>query len=1147
MQRSIPVVLALLLAAGCRDDHWPTGPAAPPSDPASARGAEAAANPTGAFHFLPPLGKAMAHAGDFDGSLSPAVRVCEWSGGACEREVAEFTSVGGGSERVRAEPGEGHYVVNWHTGRSSLEAGRIYRIRVFLGERELGHADALATGSGKGRSGTGSRGLYPLSVGSTLPIKFRIERVRADQLPGAPGDPAGPAIPDLGFRARAQDYSDTHPRLRGLPLSFNTLLLSFTPATTVGEANAVLDRLGATIVGGIPGAAGGSGILFLRLPSTDHPEMIEVLAFLRGHSRVKVAVQDVLLSAGMVSRRGRSVPAAWVWDLNPWAGNWGLEAISVPQMWNLNAAIQKAIERDKRDSPLTGVLDVGFQAHEDLSFHENIDPTAVHAHGNHVAGIIGAGFNNGRGVDGVNPFARLVVTGGFGLPSNDPELKVRQSWGEGYVMGYYDLVLKKTGAGPRIERKVKVVNTSVQYNWRWVKGSPDQPGDEGRAARELVESQSNMVTEIQEVILRRKVALPVWVTIAGNDIGMEARWGSPMAFAGLRGAASDANIIVVEALDAPGTKRWGSSNHTAHLSAPGVDIQSTVLDGRYEFDSGTSMAAPHVAGLVGYLYTLDPGLGAPNLVQNPVRALLLQYAERKEMAEGVAPRINAFATVMGLEAGKPARDRRVLRMLLDVDDNTRDGNQRVDWNGNRIEQGALHVTTGPEQRFGDYARIGDETIDMRDFRRWRDWLLQAEGKVDGFDVRPDAPGDPPHRKLDLNGDGEVEAREKENVYPRGDFNGDGIISRTEKREVPGIKNGEPVTDLEVLKELFEDPDHDKRDLEALIDSWDLEVDASSCFTIAGAVTLRVTFNQDGIASTTRRITKADRDDKVRVFNGALPGTGVIRVTVLAEAFDAAGGKLGESTLEVEVSPGSDRRWNPACECLPPARSLAPEAVLPLRSAPLDVRDGAVRPLRTGPLALRDGAPRPLLSLGHPCDLEDGVSFDYLTGEYMEVVEGDMVEIRVKAYVSDSRCTPKDITIDFDPGEPSDLSIVFDPDFCDPARPGCELLPGDYGVILVVIRFTALEVGDYYVRFSGPEYREESPIHIVVEGVVTPCPVREEARGRGAPGGREVGTTRWLAGWAGRLLGARFPGPDGLRTGRNGAWAGADRVGRRPAR
>ena len=95
---------------------------------------------------------------------------------------------------------------------------------------------------------------------------------------------------------------------------------------------------------------------------------------------------------------------------------------------------------------------------------------------------------------------------------------------------------------------------------------------------------------------------------------------------------------------------------------------------------------------------------------------------------------------------------------------------------------------------------GDGNIDMSDFRRWRDWLLQTEG---GSRLAFD--GEAKNDKLDANYNGDVESGNKEQLYSRGDFNGDGILDRESTELWPGVL--EPRTDLEVLvkSKLWNDP------------------------------------------------------------------------------------------------------------------------------------------------------------------------------------------------------------------------------------------------------------------------------------------------------------------------------------------------------
>src|SRR5262249_15443839 len=99
-------------------------------------------------------------------------------------------------------------------------------------------------------------------------------------------------------------------------------------------------------------------------------------------------------------------------------GNWGLKAEGVPAAWNL---LDTA--RLKRPRFETAVLDRGFDNLPDLrlpsvepAFQRLLFcPVSPTPHGNHVAGIVGARFDNSdpadptrsRGVSGVNPLAAI--------------------------------------------------------------------------------------------------------------------------------------------------------------------------------------------------------------------------------------------------------------------------------------------------------------------------------------------------------------------------------------------------------------------------------------------------------------------------------------------------------------------------------------------------------------------------------------------------------------------------------------------------------------------------------------------------------------------------------------------------------------------
>ena len=81
------------------------------------------------------------HTGGFSGtpttSLFPTVKVCRWTGTACAgADVATF-KLSDGSLQVRDDD----YVADWATNTASPQLGELFRVRVFLGQFEIGARD----------------------------------------------------------------------------------------------------------------------------------------------------------------------------------------------------------------------------------------------------------------------------------------------------------------------------------------------------------------------------------------------------------------------------------------------------------------------------------------------------------------------------------------------------------------------------------------------------------------------------------------------------------------------------------------------------------------------------------------------------------------------------------------------------------------------------------------------------------------------------------------------------------------------------------------------------------------------------------------------------------------------------------------------
>ena len=731
----------------------------------------------------------------------------------------------------------------------------------------------------------------------------------ADQLPGDPDDLAAEAIPRQDFEPRADVYSDDHPELGGMLISHNTLLLVFTLETSVAEANAILADIEAQIIGGMPGVAGQApGILVVRVQTGNHPELIALIETLEQHPNVEIVVQDSLLQEPvpaqesdeavrpqMIPGPNSGIPADWTWEPIPDGGNWGMELIRAPQMWNLNAAIEQ-----RGSATATGVLDTGFaESHKDLEY-SSIVSEEERAHGTHVAGTVAATFDNGVGVDGVTPFAELHARARDTISSDGNWFR---SAGQVHIFSFAELI--------NDHPEVRVVNISLGYNWA---GNAGIDSDINTAAQRIANRHGALFGLGQLIRVATGDELPVVVASAGNDSNhpnlpptagtKDAKYASPFNNAALE--HDIANVIVVESLandtSSPGgATRSGFSNVNGHVSAPGSAVLSTVLSDNYDYNWGTSFAAPHVTGLVSYLYSLDPDLPRPTLTSNPILDILQDSAV--PVAGGASDRIDAFAAVLQLDAYRGFPN--VLEQLLDIDDGTLDGNQRV--------QFGTDIDFTVED--GEY----DGNIDMADFRRWRDWLLQVEN-----DPALDLDGSEDHPKKDVNGNGLVGMPSEENLYPRGDFNGDGRLSRTAKAFVPGQFNRD-MTDLEVLQSRFDDSHYNAADLPELIDSGDIHVHGSTCLEqpdpdVGEVATIRSSISVSGEALLLD-IRTHDLSAPYHIYTVPEGEAYVVR----ADALDSEGRSVASAVETFTVTLGGDTYWDVECTAEPSGES--PDATI----------------------------------------------------------------------------------------------------------------------------------------------------------------------------------------------------------------------------
>lgn len=269
-----------------------------------------------------------------------------------------------------------------------------------------------------------------------------------------------------------------------------------------------------------------------------------------------------------------------------YSSQWGLqgkESINAPKAWEITkgsrsvkiAVIDTGVDykhpdlkdqmwvNEAEQTGVKGVDDDGNGFIDDIygyDFANNDgDPMDDNEHGTHCAGVIGASHNS-IGVAGVMKDVQIVG------------IKFLKGSGSGDT----------AGAIKSIDYAIKMGVNVMSNSW----------GGEADEESKLLE----------EAIERARDRGIVFVAAAGNDSSNnDVRHNYPSDY------VTD-NIIAVGSHDSSGGKSYFSNygKTTIDVFAPGSSILSTVPGGRYAKLSGTSMATPFVAGVVGLLLAQYP-------------------------------------------------------------------------------------------------------------------------------------------------------------------------------------------------------------------------------------------------------------------------------------------------------------------------------------------------------------------------------------------------------------------------------------------------------------------------------------------------------------------------------------------------------------
>ena len=231
---------------------------------------------------------------------------------------------------------------------------------------------------------------------------------------------------------------------------------------------------------------------------------------------------------------------------------WGIDKIDAEMVWPTG---------NNADTIKVGIIDTGISKdHPDLKANikggvNTIRPQKSwnddNGHGSHVAGIVAA-LNNSSGVVGAAPLADLYA------------IKVLNANGSGYLSDVIE------GIQWAVAKNMRVVNMSL--------------------------GTGSDILSMRDAVIAARNAGVVVVAAAGNSGGSVLY---PAAYP---------EVIAVSATDQDNQSAWFSSyGPEVDLAAPGVSIYSTYKSSNYATLSGTSMAAPHVAGAAALLLNMQVG------------------------------------------------------------------------------------------------------------------------------------------------------------------------------------------------------------------------------------------------------------------------------------------------------------------------------------------------------------------------------------------------------------------------------------------------------------------------------------------------------------------------------------------------------------
>lgn len=301
------------------------------------------------------------------------------------------------------------------------------------------------------------------------------------------------------------------------------------------------------------------------------------------------------------------------------AEQWGMSAISAPQAWDsttgsssiIIATLDTGIDYrhpdlvdnlwinsgeivgNGLDDDGNGIADdvYGISISGGVISGNPMDDDTADTHGTHVAGIIGATGNNSIGVAGVNWHVRLMAIKFLHGP-----------------LGEGDLADAVTGMAYAVEHKARVINCSFEIPGT-SQALSDAITDADNHGVLIVSAAGNSGSNID-----RSVVVPASIRTSNNIAVAATTQNDTMP------SWSNYGQQTVD-LAAPGGMNTGDP--TGILSTVSLFDKNTKQFLRYRTTAGTSMAAPHVAGVAALVWAAHP-----ELTHHQVRARIMNGVDK---------------------------------------------------------------------------------------------------------------------------------------------------------------------------------------------------------------------------------------------------------------------------------------------------------------------------------------------------------------------------------------------------------------------------------------------------------------------------------------------------------------------------------------